>query len=86
MQNGQTNYGFRAHAAGMRDMSPLALSVIVFAALLAGILVGVVLRSALPKTHLSKDTPGRRATWRRLDSNNWWFAAWSPNRIGQGIL
>jgi hypothetical protein len=37
-------------------MSPLALSGIIFALLLAGILVGAVLRRALPNTHLTKDT------------------------------
>jgi hypothetical protein len=37
-------------------MSPLGLSGIIFALLLAGILVGALLRSALPQTHLSKDT------------------------------
>ena len=37
-------------------MSPLALSAIIFVLLLAGILIGVVLRKALPKAHLSKDT------------------------------
>jgi hypothetical protein len=38
------------------SMSPLALSGIIFALLLAGIFVGAVLRKALPKAHLSKDT------------------------------
>jgi hypothetical protein len=37
-------------------MSPLALSGIIFALLLAGIFVGAVLRKALPKAHLSKET------------------------------
>jgi hypothetical protein len=37
-------------------MSPLALSGIIFALLLAGIFVGALLRKALPQTHLSKDT------------------------------
>jgi hypothetical protein len=40
----------------MTDLSALALSGIIFALLLAGILVGALLRRALPKTHLSKDT------------------------------
>ena len=37
-------------------MSPLALSAIIFVLLLAGILIGAVLRKALPKAHLSKDS------------------------------
>jgi hypothetical protein len=37
-------------------MSPLALSWVIFALLLAGIFVGVVLRKALPETHVSKET------------------------------
>ena len=37
-------------------MSPLALSGLLFALLLAAILVGALLRKALPEAHLSKDT------------------------------
>jgi hypothetical protein len=37
-------------------VSSVALSVLIFALLLAAILVGAVLRKALPKAHLSKDT------------------------------
>jgi len=40
----------------MTDMSPLALSGIIFALLLAGIFVGALLRKALPQTHLGDDT------------------------------
>jgi hypothetical protein len=38
------------------DLSPLALSGIIFALTIGGILLGVLLRRALPKHHLSKDS------------------------------
>src|SRR5215469_15350783 len=40
----------------IRALSPLALSCIIFALTLSGILLGVLLRRALPKHHLSKDS------------------------------
>src|ERR1700741_442599 len=38
------------------DLSPLALSCLIFALTVGGILLGVALRWALPKHHLSKDS------------------------------
>jgi hypothetical protein len=38
------------------ELSPLALSCIIFALTVGGILLGVLLRQALPKHHLSKDS------------------------------
>src|SRR5215472_4750815 len=38
------------------DLSPLALSSVIFALTIGGILLGVLLRRALPKHHLSKDS------------------------------
>lgn len=38
------------------DLSPLALSLCIFALTIGGILLGVLLRRALPKHHLSKDS------------------------------
>jgi hypothetical protein len=40
----------------VRELSPLALSCIIFALTLGGIILGVLLRRALPKHHLSKDS------------------------------
>ncbi len=40
----------------LRDFNPLTLSCIIFALTVAGIFLGVLLRSALPKHHLSKDS------------------------------
>jgi hypothetical protein len=38
------------------DLSPLALSLLIFVLTIGGILLGVLLRRALPKHHLSKDS------------------------------
>ena len=40
----------------LRDFSPLTLSCIIFALTVGGIFLGVLLRRALPKHHLSKDS------------------------------
>ena len=38
------------------DLSPLALSLLIFALTIGGIVLGILLRRALPKHHLSKDS------------------------------
>lgn len=40
----------------LQELSPLALSCIIFALIVGGIFLGVALRRALPKHHLSKDS------------------------------
>jgi hypothetical protein len=40
----------------VRELSPLALSCVIFALTIGGILLGVMLRRALPKHHLSKES------------------------------
>ena len=40
----------------VHELSPLALSCIIFVLIIGGILLGVMLRRALPKHHLSKDS------------------------------
>ena len=40
----------------LHDFSPLALSCAIFALIVGGIFLGVLLRRALPKHHLSKDS------------------------------
>src|SRR6516162_2434867 len=53
-----------------QPMSALALFCLIFVLTLGGILLGTLLRRALPEHHLSEGSPGRGAAWCRPDRNN----------------